>query len=78
MTGTMTGMRVLVTGATGNIGRLVVDHLLRRDGVEVRALTPVSATSSTSAAPRARSGGPSRPRWRRPASRGRTWSRASS
>ena len=32
-------MRVLVTGATGNVGRLVVDHLVRAGGVEVRALT---------------------------------------
>jgi uncharacterized protein YbjT (DUF2867 family) len=31
-------MRTLVTGATGNVGRLVVDHLLGK-GVEVRALT---------------------------------------
>jgi uncharacterized protein YbjT (DUF2867 family) len=31
-------MRVLVTGATGNVGRLVVDQLLEA-GVEIRALT---------------------------------------
>lgn len=31
-------MKILVTGATGNVGRLVVDELLRY-GVEVRALT---------------------------------------
>ncbi|MBA2447349.1 MAG: NAD(P)H-binding protein [Chloroflexi bacterium] len=31
-------MKVLVTGATGNVGRLVVDHLLG-SGVEIRALT---------------------------------------
>ena len=31
-------MKVLVTGATGNVGRLVVDHLIE-EGVEVRALT---------------------------------------
>lgn len=31
-------MRILVTGATGNVGRLVVDHLLAR-GAQVRALT---------------------------------------
>jgi uncharacterized protein YbjT (DUF2867 family) len=31
-------VRILVTGATGNVGRLVVDHL-RGKGVEVRALT---------------------------------------
>src|SRR5688572_7987830 len=31
-------MRVLVTGATGNVGRLVVDQLLGA-GVEIRALT---------------------------------------
>jgi uncharacterized protein YbjT (DUF2867 family) len=30
---------ILVTGATGNIGRLVVDHLLRAGATEVRALT---------------------------------------
>ncbi len=37
-------MRVLVTGATGNVGRLVVNHLLGK-GVDVRALTvnPVRA-----------------------------------
>lgn len=37
-------MRVLVTGATSSVGRLVVDHLLHT-GVEVRALTndPVKA-----------------------------------
>jgi uncharacterized protein YbjT (DUF2867 family) len=32
-------MRVLVTGATGNVGRLVVDHLVRAGGVDVRAVT---------------------------------------
>lgn len=32
-------MRILVTGATGNIGRLVVDHLLAAGASEVRALT---------------------------------------
>lgn len=31
-------MRILVTGATGNVGRLVVNHLLGQ-GVEIRALT---------------------------------------
>jgi uncharacterized protein YbjT (DUF2867 family) len=31
-------VKVLVTGATGNVGRLVVDHLLGK-GVQVRALT---------------------------------------
>jgi uncharacterized protein YbjT (DUF2867 family) len=31
-------VRVLVTGATGNVGRLVVNHLLQT-GVQVRALT---------------------------------------
>ena len=38
-------MRVLVTGATGNVGRLVVDALLARGAAEVRALTvdPVAA-----------------------------------
>jgi uncharacterized protein YbjT (DUF2867 family) len=38
-------MRVLVTGATGNVGRLVVDQLVRAGGVDVRALTadPVRA-----------------------------------
>lgn len=32
-------MTILVTGATGNIGRLVVDHLLERTAEPVRALT---------------------------------------
>lgn len=32
-------MRILVTGATGNIGRLVVDHLLAAGATDVRALT---------------------------------------
>ncbi|MDN5913721.1 MAG: NAD(P)H-binding protein [Pseudonocardia sp.] len=32
-------MTVLVTGATGNIGRMVVDHLLARGATDVRALT---------------------------------------
>lgn len=32
-------MTILVTGATGNIGRLVVDHLLRAGATGVRALT---------------------------------------
>lgn len=32
-------MRVLVTGATGNIGRMVVDHLVAAGGCTVRALT---------------------------------------
>jgi uncharacterized protein YbjT (DUF2867 family) len=32
-------MRILVTGATGNVGRLVVDHLLASGATEVRALT---------------------------------------
>lgn len=32
-------MTVLVTGATGNVGRLVVDHLLSRGATDVRALT---------------------------------------
>ncbi|WP_432493141.1 NAD(P)H-binding protein [Kineococcus auxinigenes] len=32
-------MRVLVTGATGSVGRLVVDHLLARGAPQVRALT---------------------------------------
>lgn len=32
-------MTVLVTGATGNIGRKVVDHLLARGAADVRALT---------------------------------------
>ncbi|APU15067.1 MULTISPECIES: NAD(P)H-binding protein [Actinoalloteichus] len=38
-------MRILVTGGTGNIGRLVVDELLRADADEVRVLTadPVRA-----------------------------------
>ncbi|ALL78087.1 hydroxylase [Pseudonocardia sp. EC080610-09] len=38
-------MTILVTGATGNIGRLVVDHLIARTGEPVRALTvdPVRA-----------------------------------
>ena len=33
------GMRILVTGATGNIGRMVVDHLVARGADDVRALT---------------------------------------
>ncbi|WP_432514230.1 NmrA family NAD(P)-binding protein [Kineococcus sp. SYSU DK001] len=38
-------MRVLVTGATGSVGRRVVDHLLARGAAQVRALTvdPVRA-----------------------------------
>jgi uncharacterized protein YbjT (DUF2867 family) len=32
-------MTILVTGATGNVGRLVVDELLARDAKDVRALT---------------------------------------
>jgi uncharacterized protein YbjT (DUF2867 family) len=32
-------MRILVTGATGNVGRLVVDHLLAAGATEVLALT---------------------------------------
>jgi uncharacterized protein YbjT (DUF2867 family) len=38
-------MTILVTGATGNIGRMVVDHLLARGAGAVRALTtnPVKA-----------------------------------
>lgn len=32
-------MTILVTGTTGNIGRLVVDHLLERTGEPIRALT---------------------------------------
>jgi uncharacterized protein YbjT (DUF2867 family) len=32
-------MKILVTGATGNIGRMVVDHLLARGADDVRALT---------------------------------------
>ncbi|GLY03702.1 NmrA family NAD(P)-binding protein [Actinoplanes sp. NBRC 101535] len=32
-------MRILVTGATGNVGRMVVDELLTRDFDDVRALT---------------------------------------
>src|SRR5579875_472037 len=32
-------MRILVTGATGNVGRLVVDNLLAAGATEVRALT---------------------------------------
>lgn len=32
-------MKILVTGATGNIGRMVVDHLLAQGADDVRALT---------------------------------------
>ncbi len=32
-------MKILVTGATGNVGRLVVDELLARGAADVRALT---------------------------------------
>ncbi|MHA4852431.1 NmrA family NAD(P)-binding protein [Rhodococcus sp. MSC1_016] len=32
-------MTILVTGATGNIGRMLVDHLLARGATDVRALT---------------------------------------
>ncbi|MEJ3655616.1 NAD(P)H-binding protein [Actinomycetes bacterium KLBMP 9759] len=32
-------MTILVTGATGNIGRLVVDHLLEEGATDIRALT---------------------------------------
>jgi uncharacterized protein YbjT (DUF2867 family) len=43
---------ILVTGATGNIGRRVVDHLLRAGATEVRALTnnPVKAAATPDAA----------------------------
>jgi uncharacterized protein YbjT (DUF2867 family) len=36
---TLSGMTILVTGATGNIGRMVVDHLLAAGATGVRALT---------------------------------------
>lgn len=39
MPGTVPGMTVLVTGATGNIGRKVVDHLVRLGVSDIRALT---------------------------------------
>ena len=32
-------MKILVTGATGNVGRLVVDELLALGATDVRALT---------------------------------------
>jgi uncharacterized protein YbjT (DUF2867 family) len=32
-------MKILVTGATGDIGRMVVDELLTRGADDVRALT---------------------------------------
>ncbi|MEQ7009753.1 NAD(P)H-binding protein, partial [Actinopolymorpha sp. B17G11] len=32
-------MTILVTGATGSVGRLVVDHLLAAGATDVRALT---------------------------------------
>lgn len=32
-------MTILVTGATGNVGRLVVDQLLALNATDVRALT---------------------------------------
>ena len=37
--GSVQGMTILVTGATGNIGRMLVDHLLARGATDVRALT---------------------------------------
>jgi uncharacterized protein YbjT (DUF2867 family) len=45
MTTGETGMTILVTGATANIGRKVVDHLLANGATDVRALTtnPVRA-----------------------------------
>jgi uncharacterized protein YbjT (DUF2867 family) len=39
-------MRILVTGATGNVGRLVVDHLLAAGATEVRALTASPAKAA--------------------------------
>ncbi len=45
MPGSLLGVTVLVTGATGNIGRKVVDHLVALDVGDIRALTtsPVKA-----------------------------------
>jgi uncharacterized protein YbjT (DUF2867 family) len=39
-------MKILVTGATGNIGRMVVDHLLARGADDVRALTTSPARAN--------------------------------
>lgn len=39
-------MKILVTGATGNIGRMVVDHLLSRGADDVRALTTSPARAA--------------------------------
>ena len=40
-------MTILVTGATGNIGRRVVDHLITLGATDIRALTvnPAKAMS---------------------------------
>jgi uncharacterized protein YbjT (DUF2867 family) len=38
-------MTILVTGATGNIGRKVVDHLVAAGAPEVRALTTAPGTT---------------------------------
>lgn len=43
-------MRILVTGATGNVGRLVVDHLLDAGATQVRALTNHPARAALPAA----------------------------
>jgi nucleoside-diphosphate-sugar epimerase len=46
-------MTILVTGATGNIGRRVVDHLIDLGANDIRALTknPAKATCPTASHP---------------------------
>lgn len=47
MPGTVPGMTVLVTSATGNIGRKVVDHLVGLDVSDIRAFVGVPRSNNT-------------------------------